>query len=283
MAKNLLHKQVEVMFSGLNNNSATKTLPEPGTLKENLSRLVGNDKSGSKAIQKSTLSQFATASVEMWHRSVHSFLVSASLTKASPLWSSVAVYYSSHYSIRAFAHLLGYFQLYRKGCIIRLEINGSQYICHILKKGSNDREHKFYWKIVKRNSFFASNPFFTLNDEFQAQSDSGHRNKANYFDHIDGFPQFQILDETYLKQRIGTIAGMEVNDAPIPIVDSYPDINNVQLIAYHRLVIFRNFIDTILRDSNRFWKVHRRPNWCSDYIDFQVVQPRYTTIYSDFR
>ena len=67
--------------------------------------LLGKDVGGSfpttiPARQKE-LTYFAMAAVKMWLRAVHSFLISVSLTKASPIWSSVAGYYSSHYSIRA--------------------------------------------------------------------------------------------------------------------------------------------------------------------------------------
>lgn len=70
-----------------------------------------------------------------------------------------------------------------------------------------------------------------------------------------------------------------MSDAPIPNADSYPDIESVQLIAYHRLVRFRMFLDEILGSSNRFWSVHRKPSWALDYLNFQVIQPQYASIY----
>jgi hypothetical protein len=275
------NQQIEVMFNGLQRGSAAHAIPAPGTLSAKLARLVDTASGETSRIDAATLALFATASVEMWHRSIHSFLVSASLTKASPLWASVSGYYSSHYSIRAFAHLLGYFQLQSKKRILYVEVKGSQYICHIIKKDGGDREHKFYWKTVKNHTRFAADPLFTKNEEGQPRSDCGHRTRANYIDHINQFPKFQALDEAYLKQRVDKIAGIELLDAPIPRTESYPDTDNVQLIAYHRMVIYREFVDEALDKSNRFWKVHRKPSWCPPFLDFQVVQPQYTRVYGE--
>src|SRR5262245_32970604 len=52
---------------------------------------------------------FATASIEMWHRAIHSFLWSIVLSKSSRIWASVSGYYSSHYVMRAFSHALGFY------------------------------------------------------------------------------------------------------------------------------------------------------------------------------
>jgi len=274
-------KQIEVMFSGLQRRSAAAAIPAPGTLSAILVSVVERAAGETIPIDAATLVFFATASVEMWHRSVHSFLVSASLTKASPLWASVSGYYSSHYSIRAFAHLLGYFQLHRKNKIIQVGVEGNPYICQIIGKNRGDREHKFYWDTVKNHARFADDPLFTRNEERQPRSDCGHRNKANYADHINQFPTFQVLDEAYLKQRVEKIAGVELSDAPIPKTESYPDTDNVQLIAYHRMVTFRKFVNEVLGNSNRFWNVHRKPSWCPTFLDFQVVEPKYTSIYRE--
>jgi len=274
-------QQIETMFSRLRRKKAAYAIPAPGTLAAKLASVVETASSESTIIDAPTLALFATASVEMWHRSVHSFLVSASLTKASPLWASVSGYYSSHYSIRAFAHLLGYFQLQSRRKILQVEVNCGQYICHIHRKQGGDREHKFYWKAVKNHARFAADPFFTKNEEGQPRSDGGHRSKANYIDHINQFPMFETLDEVYLKARVEKIAGVELSDAPIPTSDSYPDTDNVQLIAYHRMVKFRKFVDEALGNTNQFWKTHRKPKWCPHFLDFQIVEPIYTGIYKE--
>lgn len=275
-------QQIKAMFSELRRKSSTKTSPKPGALAETLISIIKKSQGATSivSIDSETLSLFATASVEMWHRSIHSFLVSASLTKASPLWASVSGYYSSHYSIRAFAHLLGYFQLWSAKQIMKVEV-GSPYICHVIKKNGGDREHKFYWKTVKNHNRFANDPFFTTNDDQKPQSDSAHRSKANYADHIGQFPTFRALDETYLKERVKKIASIELSDVPIPRIESFPDTENVQLIAYHRMVKFRKFVDDILACTNGFWNVHRKPGWCPNFLDFQIIEPKFTSAYME--
>ncbi|MBN1505652.1 MAG: hypothetical protein JW955_02335 [Sedimentisphaerales bacterium] len=281
MATDATAQQIESMFSGLHRQSAAKALPKPGTLAAQLSQIVDRANSNITTVQQATLSFFATAAVEMWHRSIHSLLISASLTKASPLWACVSGYYSSHYAVRGLAHLLGFFQLHSKKRIIQVEVKAGRYLCHICRKQRGDREHKFYWSIVKDHTRFAGDPFFTKNEEGQPRSDSAHRSKANYADHVDQFPLFEVLNEAYLKQRIRTIASMELSDAPIPRIDAYPDTDSVQLVAYHRVVKFRSLVDEVLGGSNRFWTANRRPGWCRDFVDFQVVTPKYTSVYKD--
>jgi len=284
MSTDATSQQIEVMFSALHKRSAAGAIPAPETLSTKLVNLVNvvEKVTGktSRIIDPATFTCFATASVEMWHRSVHSFLVSATLTKASPLWASVSGYYSSHYSVRALAHLLGYFQLQSKKRILQVELRGSQYICHIIQKGAHDREHKFYWKTVKHHAQFENDPFFTKNEEGQ-HSDSGHRSKANYADHVNQFPKFYSLDQAFLRGRVEKIAGIELSDAPIPNKESYPDIENVQLIAYHRMVKFRKYVDEVLGNSNRFWKTHRKPEWCPSFLDFQVIEPKFASVYKE--
>lgn len=279
--------QIEIMFAGLNRASAASSFPERGALSSRLNSFAEGKSNGPHKIEQAIASKFATAAVEMWHRSIHSFLISASLTNASPVWASVSGYYSSHYTMRAFAHLLGYFQLRKRRKVIQLQISGSNYLCDIMKKNGEDAEHKSYWKIVKAHSDFASDPFFTNNEDqlpnygSELRSDVAHRSIANYLDHISGFPSFQALDITYLKQRVNKISGIPLSDAPLPRLDLYPDLINVQLIAYHRLVKFKSYVDDIFGESNRFWKVHRRPSWCMPFLDFQIIKPSYTTIYKD--
>lgn len=281
MPTDTIRGQIHAMFRGLHRKSAAGAIPPPGSLSARLSRLVESAVGETSRIDAETLAHFATASVEMWHRSIHSFLISASLTKASPLWASVSGYYSSHYAIRAFAHLLGYFHLHTKKRIVHVEVSGSHYICYIITKKAGEREHRLYWKVVKKHSRFIGDPFFTINDESQPRSDSGHRCKANYADHINSFPAFQILDEVYLKERVEKIASVELSDAPIPMTGSYPDIENVQLVAYHRMVKFRRLVDEVLGGANRFWSVQRCPGWSQRYLDYQIIEAKYTSVYRD--
>lgn len=276
MNKELLER-LEVTFAGLNRQSAADSFPPPGTLKTFLAKQI--DPSGINnvvAATPQTVNLFATAAVEMWLRSVHSFLISASLTKASPVWASVAGYYSSHYSVRAFAHLFGVFQLHRKGQIVRLDTKARQLT--YVKKGAKDGEHKFYWNEV---SNLANDPFFYPN--LEDQSDGGHRNKINYWDHIGRFPAFEPLNVQELKDRVARISTMAFSSVPKPRPDGdhFPDIENVQIIAYHRLVKFRQLLDDAC-SANRFWMRQRKPTWCpSSIMNFSVVEAVFLETYAE--
>ena len=204
----------------------------------------------------------------MWMRAVHSFLISASLTDVSPIWASVTGYYSSHYTVRSIAHLLGFFQMFKRHKIVRLELQGGHFVCSFNPKTERDHEHFFYWKVVKANPLFAGDPFFTQNKG--DDSDVAHRNRANYADHLPQFPVFRPLDAGAVKGCIERISEIEF-EVP-PQVARYPDVQSVQIIAYHRLVRFRDLVDTIIGTGNRFWKVHRNPPWARDFMDFQLTE-----------
>jgi len=279
-----IEKRVEILFGGLDKRPSKTAMPGSGALATHLIAIAEKAERNSTAtvtVNKEVMALFATAAVEMWQRGVHSFLISSSLSMASPIWSSVSGYYASHYCVRGLAHLLGYFQLHGRKKVVRFNIEGGKYNCYFEDKGGKNREHKFYWKAVNQDSNFHNNPFFTSNDDGpnKSESDSGHRNKANYFDHINNFPVFQPLSEAVLKDRIDFLSKIELSSIPLPRKIKYPDIDNVQLVAYHRLIIFRNFLDNILGGSNTFWKVHRSPAWCSAYINFQVVKPLFMEAY----
>lgn len=281
-----LEQHVKVLFDPLNRKSARPALSAKGNLAAQLGPLVsrsGKKQSVRYTVTPAVTALYATAAVEMWQRAIHSFLISSSATQSSPMWASVAGYYASHYCFRGIAHLLGFFQLQRKKRIARVEISGGSYWCSIERKDGNDREHKFYWRIVKNDPFFKSDPFFspdksTGSDDFV---DSAHRSIANYWDHLDQFPKFHTLNEEYLKRRIEQLSKIELSSVPSPRDEEYPDLDNVQLIAYHRIVRFRKFLDERLGGKNRFWSVHRNPSWCDDIINFQVVEPRFLGIYGE--
>jgi len=274
-----LEHRINVLFRNLQTRSPIESL---GHLSSELNILVEKaNKIKVDALNVSTKisSLYATGAVEIWLRGIHSFLISSSLTNVSPIWASVSGYYASHYCVRGLAHLLGFFQLHRKKRTVRIDIEGGKYCCYIDKKGGSDREHKYYWKVVKNNNLFVDDPFFTLNEEDSSDSDSGHRNIANYFDHINGFTDFYPLNKETLKQRIDHLSKIELSSVPIPRKEKYPDVENVQLIAYHRIIKFRSFLDEILGGKNGFWKIHRNPRWCIDFINFQVVTPRFLKNY----
>ena len=226
------------------------------------------------SIEPKIASMFATAAVEIWMRGVHSFLISASLTEASPIWASVSGYYSSHYSVRALAHLLGHFQLFRKKKIAHLQIHRGKYLCLFDSKQGHDREHKFYWKAVKEDSHFNNDPLFTMNEADSDVSDVGHRDRTNYADHVFQLPNFRALAVETFRSRIHFISQIPFDTPPIPIprLSYFPDLESVQVVAYHRLVRFRQFLDEILGGGNRFWNVHRNPSWAREVIDFQLTE-----------
>jgi hypothetical protein len=269
-----LHVHVTSAFTPLNNEVAVNTFPPPASLSQALSLALPTGSTGTATRNASpeVVKMFTTAAVNMWMRAVHSFLVSASLTKVSPVWASVAGYYSSHYSVRALAHLLGFFQLFTRKRVVHLRLQGTRYICSFDPKTAGDREHRVYWKIVKKDPHFLSDPFFTDNNSAVDQSDVAHRDRANYADHLPHFPIFQPLDAVALRARIDRISDIEFGSPPVPRVSRYPDIEAVQIIAYHRLVRFRDLIDTVIGTGNRFWDVHRDPTWARKFMDFQLTE-----------
>ncbi len=253
-------------------NKASGSFPGPASLSTKLGELLPKqDVQTDVNASPEVVSMFATAAVEMWHRAVHSFLVSASLTDTSPIWSSVAGYYSSHYSVRALAHSIGYFQLFKQGRIIELGLGGTKPICTYHKKSRGDGEHKLYWKLVKANNQFNRNDLFTENTDASDFTDVGHRNYANYMDHIGGFPPFAALTEKATKARIERISTMQFVSAPIPRKSKFPDLATVQVVAYHRAIGFRQLIDEALGGGNRFWKYHRDPAWAKSAMSFQLT------------
>jgi hypothetical protein len=273
-----LEQRIQILFGALSRRAAFDALPPPGTLSQRLGALIEKSPMAvALDLTPDLACLFATAAVEIWQRGVHSLLISASLTAASPVWSSVAGYYASHYSVRGLAHLLGFFQLHRKQRILSIDIVKGRHVCHVKKK--QEREHKFYWKAVKSDVHFANDPFFTYNSEETDVSDASHRSWANYCDHINSYPLFTPLDEQSLRRRIERLSTMNLSSAPIPSRGRYPDLDTVQLVAYHRIIKFRSFLDGFLGGSNRFWRVHRTPSWCSKYLKFQVVAPAFIEVY----
>ena len=276
-----LQVHITTAFASLNAEAAVDAFPPPASLSQALNAALPAGSTGSAARNASqdTAKMFATAAVNVWMRAVHSFLVSASLTDVSPIWASVAGYYSSHYAVRALAHLLGFFQLFTRRRIVRLQLDGGRYVCTFNPKSAGDREHRVYWKIVKKDHHFAADPFFTENPPID-ESDVAHRDWANYADHLPQFPMFRPLDAGALKIRIDRVSEIEFSSPPIPRVSRYPDIEAVQIMAYHRVVRFRDLVDTIIGDGNRFWNVHRNPPWARDFMDFQLTEEE--TLHSQF-
>ncbi len=269
-----LRTRLETVFAHLRRKGAEQSIPPLGSLSARLeTALKGKQPATTNvAVEPRVAVAFMTAAVEIWMRAVHSFLVSASLTGASPIWASSCGYYSSHYSVRALAHLLGYFQLYKRKRIVRLELHGGKYVCWFDPKQIHDREHRFYWKIVKRDQHFAADPLFSDNNPEDDISDVGHRDRANYADHVGQLAKFRALDVETLKRRVQFISEIMFTSPPIPRRSHFPDVEAVQVVAYQRVVRFRQFLDAILGGSNRFWSFHRNPSWADGMIDFQLSE-----------
>jgi hypothetical protein len=142
-----LKSQLKAMAKSLNTVGAANAFPPPRALSNSLIRLIPKDGAAHRNIDQKDAAKFVTAAVDIWLRGVHSFLVSASLTQASPIWASVSGYYSSHYAIRGIAHLLGYFQLFNNKRLVTISLTGGKYVCEFTKKSAGDGEHKLYWKL----------------------------------------------------------------------------------------------------------------------------------------
>jgi len=278
----VLESHIQTIFVDLNRHGAEHSIPAGGTLSILLSKYAAKEPlSQPIPATREVLKYFATASVEIWQRSVHSFLISASLTDVSPIWSSVAGYYSSHYAVRALAHLLGAFHLHRMRRIVYIERSGTHDVMRIEKKDAPDREHKFYWKFVSQHRQFVLDPFFyAFQEDSFKPSDGGHRNWANYMDHIARFPTFSPLSIEFLQKRVRRISEVPLSSVPVPSAEKFPDILNVQFVAYHRLVKFRRLLDEVLGTKNRFWNVQRKPQWCQGVIGFSVIEPVFAALYA---
>lgn len=263
--------RVSNAFRLLDNVPAARAMPARGALSQALKGLCPDPITAktSLKVDRRIARMFTTAAVEMWLRSVHSLLVSAALTKSSPIWASVAGYYSSHYSIRGLAHLLGAFVLFKNKAIVQFEVIKGVYVCEF-KPSKGQREHRFYWQALKKDLQFAGDPLFTKNDD-PTVSDAEHRNQANYSDHASSGDRITQLNTEFMKRQIRSISQTVCSVPPIPSADNYPEVETVQLIAYHRLVRFRNLVDEVLGDKNRFWTIWRKPDWCADLIDFQLI------------
>lgn len=270
--------QVKAIFQSYRRANARLGFADVGTLGELLNRRTdkarAQDQSGFAADQE-LARLFASAAIEMWHRALHSFIVSAGLTSTSKIWSAVSGYYASHYVVRGYAHLLGRYLLYRQKKVVVLGIHNGSYYCALESKNGSDREHKAYWKFVRDSAPFGTDPFFRVEVDAVPKSDGAHRNKANYADHVGRFGRFEALTLEAAVERIQRIAEIEISALPVPDAEKFPDLDSVQIIAYHRIVKFRNYLDDLLGDENRFWNTHRKPSWCTGLVDFQIVEPKF--------
>jgi len=262
----------ELSFERLD-RPARMDFPKQGTLSRRFSELiVGSARAATLSHQHSSM--LASAGVEMWHRAIHSFLWSVALTESSPLWSSVSGYYASHFVMRAFAHAMGIFKSFTRRMAIQVVVRNGHFVC--VQLADSGGEHAFYWKAVKGHPLLVPNPLFRENYEREDnrkedKSDAMHRNFANYADHLDSFRALRFPTDQEFKKRVEKISRIRRHSvsAPTPQRDDFPDIDKVQVLAFQRIVAFHEFLDNKVPD-NRFWRAHRRPNWCKDFLSFQL-------------
>ncbi|MDO8933869.1 MAG: hypothetical protein Q7U97_15860 [Rhodocyclaceae bacterium] len=260
---------VELAFGKLDKPNSKMDFPKPGTLSKHFNVLLsGNNAMPTLSHQHSPM--LATAGVEMWHRAIHSFLWSVALTKSSPLWASVSGYYASHFVMRALAHSMGIFKSFAQKKVIQISVEKGQFVCAPLKwSSSGTGEHAFYWKAVKGHPKFLTNDLFHENSERDPKSDSAHRTFANYTDHLCAFPPLEFPKVEELADSVEKISRIRLHSVTHPSRDDYPDLQNVQILAFQRILAFQDFLDDKVPKS-RFWRAHRRPGWCNNVMLYQV-------------
>lgn len=147
-------------------------------------------------------------------------------------------------------------------------LQGGQFVCSLLP--ARDRgEHSFYWKAVKDHPSFSKNPLFHQNSERDPFSDCTHRNFSNYTDHINFFGAVEFPDIEDIATAIEKIRRIRRHSVTQPCRDDYPDLFNVQILAYQRIVTYREYMDARIH-GNRFWNAHRDPAWCKGILHFQL-------------
>ena len=260
---------LELSFGKLNKPSAKMDFPRPSSLAQLFGELIRSGVS-TPALSHEKISMLASAGVEMWHRAIHSLLWSLALTERSPLWSSVLGYYASHFVMRAFAHAMGIFRSFSQRKVIQVVVQNGQFICTFLE--SREGEHAFYWKAVRGHPKLITNPLFRENSERNPKSDSAHRNFANYTDHVDAFLPLQFPTLKTVAESIEKISRIRLHSITEPSREDYPDLQNVQILGFQRVVAFHDFLDERVL-QNRFWRAHRRPSWCNTLMSYQIEEP----------
>lgn len=263
---------LELAFGKLDRPSSRLDFPETGALSARLNQLLTEAESaghGSVSLSHSESAMLASAGVEMWHRAIHSFLWSVALTERSPLWASVTGYYASHFAMRSAAHSMGIFKSFIHRSAIQVVVESGRFICQL--PSSSLGEHAFYWKVVKDHPCFARSPLFRENHERNSRSDSSHRTYANYTDHVNAFPPFAPIPLDIVTRTVEKISRIRLYSVTEPSRDNFPDLQNVQILAFQRIVAIHDFFDEKV-GGNRFWRAHRRPGWCKDVMIFQVEE-----------
>jgi hypothetical protein len=259
---------LKLSFGSFNRTSVAITFPSRGILSSRIFDWLDPNIQAPQIVKPADGRCFASAAVEMWHRAIHSFLWSVAITESSPMWSAIIGYYSSHFVMRAFAHTIGFFKSFLRRRIAQITIGNGRFVCSSLPGGRRG-EHAFYWEVVKDYPPFKNNPLFKANNERDASSDAAHRNFANYIDHIGAFLPVRFPIDQRIVTSVEKISVIRRFSVTSPSRDNYPDLFNVQILAYQRIVTFQDSIDDRIA-PNRFWKQHRYPIWCKPYISFRL-------------
>ena len=261
--------QIQRLFTALDGWTPDQ-FPARMALSQLLNESLKTKESAMLSEQQAVL--FATAAVEMWQRAVHSLITAMAIRTSSEIWACVSGYYASHYSVRAFAHLFGYFSLYfQRRLFIELSPWGPRYQCRTVDPHRARKEHQFYWTQIKKLPEFAGDPLFTNNDDRVPLSDASHRGFASYMDHLNRFVQHEVLDRDQVRRGIIDLAYTALEGEAtisIPNRERYPDVGTVLSVAYLRIYKFREYLDDLLPTGGRFWIRHRTPPWCTDLLSF---------------
>lgn len=258
---------LKLLFQPLSNRPSAGAMPAAFTLSTSLTRLVQRAGGAAINLNRQDATNFATASVEIWHRAVHSLLISIALKKDSPVWAAVAGYYASHYTFRAAAHLLGFFSLHSAKCTIEINGQTGPYFGAVVKK--RKREHDWYRDKVSNSKLFGSDSFFSARPK-AGLDDREHRSLANYGDHVSRYPSLspialeEIKDRMRILERYPAVVPPELSDA------RFPDLDGVWVLAYQRISRFRKLLDDKV-GKNRFWDGHRDPSWAKQFTNFDMA------------
>jgi len=235
------------MFAPWRNTPAGNAFPARAALATALNAsypLTGTVKRADIFVDIGVAKLFATAAVEIWHRAIHSLLISAQISNESPIWASIAGYYSSHYTLRGLAHVLGSFQSFQRKCSIQLSIDNGRYVCTYVK--GYGREHEWYRSVLDQSDVFKSEPFFIKPLVPVGIGDIAHRDRANYWDHLPIYPLLADVRRDDVRNKLRSISKIELQEPPELAPERVPDGDAVQLIAYQRVARFRRFMDETL-------------------------------------
>lgn len=234
------------------------SIPKPASLSKYL-RTFKPAFSGLVEINDATL--FISAAMEMWQRSINSLILSVAWSDVSRTWGVVTAYYSSHYMIRAFAHLHGYYSLHKEASIeLSKNVKGFQITC-----GKRRNEHEYYWKAVSD---------LKLNEKlFGKNTEQVHRGFASYQDHLHDFKKLDkksIPNLAEVQMKVATIADLPYN----PLDDSkIPDLTTIQCLSYQRICFYRNWFESKF-GSSKYWKSLRTPQWCASVMSYKTSTPQ---------